>query len=352
MSPDLPTLWFVLTALTFTIYFFLDGFDFGVGVLQPFLARNEAQRRALIGAVGPFWAANEVWVILAASVIFAAFPLWYGALLSALYPLFTLILLALIGRGVAFEYRAEVDHRRWRTFWDVTSFVCNALPAFLWGVIMTNLVRGLPIGVGGRFQGTPQDAFDLFSVLGGLATLSLFVLHGATFLLLRLNREDPLHARAHRAALTWGALASGLVLAFVYTGFVGRGLFRSFGLAEWVFPAAAALNLGLIWLALILRRDTLAFVATGLTIVASTATIFLSLYPSVLPSTLGGAYTLTVHSSASAPYTLQLLSWVALAFLPLIIGYQVWNYWVFRQRLSSLPEGTGSVLSEPREEPG
>lgn len=330
---DLPTLWFALTGLIFTIYFFLDGFDFGVGVLQPFLARNEAQRRALIGTVGPFWAANEVWVILAAGVLFAAFPLWYGALMTGLYPLFALILLALIGRGVAFEYRAEVDHVRWRVFWDVTSFITNLLPAFLWGVIMANMVRGLPIGEGARFQGSPLDAFNLFSVLGGLSTLSLFVLHGATYLLLRLHTGGTLHARARRAALTWGAVATALVLAFVYVGFIHTGLFATLGLSEWLFPLGAAVNLGLIWLALTLRRDGLAFAATGLTIVFSTATIFLSLYPAALPSTLGEGYTLTVQAAASEPYTLRLLSWVSLAFLPLIIGYQAWNYYVFRQRV-------------------
>ncbi|WP_082505969.1 cytochrome d ubiquinol oxidase subunit II [Deinococcus sp. Leaf326] len=347
MNIDLPTLWFGVVALTFTIYFFLEGFDFGVGLLQPFLARREAERRAMIGTVGPFWAANEVWIILAAGVIFAAFPVWYGALMTSLYPLFALILLALIGRGVAFEYRAEIDHRRWRLFWDVTSFICNALPAFLWGVIMTNMVRGLPIGAGARFQGTPLDAFDLFSLLGGLATLSLFVLHGATFLLLRLETGSELYTRARAAALSFGAAATVLVLLFVYVGFVREELFNSFGYAEWIFPVAAALNLGLIWLALTLKRDALAFIATGLTIVASTATIFLSLLPNVLPSTLGDAYTLTVQNSASEPYTLRLLTWVGVIFLPLIIGYQAWNYYVFRQRVTeSGGKPSGSVLPD------
>ncbi|PNY79567.1 cytochrome d ubiquinol oxidase subunit II [Deinococcus koreensis] len=333
MSLDLPTVWFALTGLIFTIYFFLDGFDFGVGILQPFLARTEEQRRALIGTVGPFWAANEVWVILAATVIFAAFPRWYGALLTGMYPLFALILLALIGRGLAFEYRAEVDHVRWRVFWDVTSFITNLLPAFIWGLIMANMVRGLPLGEGARFSGSPLEVFNAFGLLGGLATLSLFVLHGATYLLLRLHTGSVLHARARRAALTWGALATVFVLAFVYVGFVQQGLFNALGYSEWLFPAAAAANLGLVWLALTQRRDGLAFAATGLTIVFSTATIFISLFPNVLPSTLNRAFTLTVQGSASEPYTLYLLTWVGVIFLPLIIGYQAWNYYVFRQRV-------------------
>ncbi|GGL98942.1 cytochrome d ubiquinol oxidase subunit II [Deinococcus aerophilus] len=337
MSADLPgtlaSVWFFLIGLTFTIYFFLDGFTFGEGLLQPFLAKNEAQRRAMIGTVGPFWAANEVWIILGAGAIFAAFPLWYGTLLTALYPMFALILLALIGRGVAFEYRAEMDNPRWRIFWDVTAFVCNALPAFLWGMIMANMVRGLPIGAGGRYGGGVSETIDLFSVMGGLATLSLFVLHGATFLLLRLDPAGDLHRKARRAALTFGAFATVLVLGFVLLGFVGRELFNAFGLSEWLFPALAALNLGLIWLALTLRRDALAFAATGLTIVFSTATIFVSLFPNVMPSTLGAAYDLTVVNAASEPYTLRLLSWACGIFLPLIIAYQGWNFWVFRRRM-------------------
>jgi len=337
----LPLVWFILVAATFTIYFFLEGFDFGVDLLRPFLARNEAQRKALIGTIGPFWDGNEVWVILAAGAIFAAFPTWYGALLTSMYPLFALILLALIGRGVAFEFRAQVDDRRWRVFWDVTSFIGSLLPAFLWGVIMANMVRGLPLAAAGRYVGGSFDFFDAFSILGGLATLALFVLHGATFLLLRLHTGTELHTRAHRAALTWGAFATVLVLGFVYLGFVRDELFRSFGLSSWLFPAGAAVNLALVWLALTLRRDRLSFIATSLTILFSTATIFLSLYPNVLPSTLDPSFNLTIQNSASAPYTLRLMSWVGLIFLPLVIGYQAWNYYVFRQRVKEDAGGLG-----------
>lgn len=343
---DLPTVWLFVIGLTFTVYFFLDGFTFGTGLLQPFIARNERERRAMIGTVGPFWAANEVWIILGAGAIFAAFPLWYGTLMTSLYPAFTLILLSLIGRGVAFEYRAEVDNRRWRLFWDVTAFICNLLPAFLWGYILANMVRGLPIGASGRYEGGVSDTLSLFTVLGGLASLGMFVLHGATFALLRLDTGGPLYARARRAALSWGAVATVLVLGFVYLGFVGEGLFATPGLSEWLFPVGAALNLALIWLALTWRRDGLAFFATGLTLAFSTATVFVSLFPNVLPSTLGAAYNLTLANSASEPYTLRLLSYASLIFLPLIVGYQGWNFWVFRQRVSSRDdaEQTGELV--------
>lgn len=356
MSGDVPstlaTVWFALIGLTFTIYFFLDGFTFGEGLLQPFLAKNEKDRREMLGTVGPFWAANEVWIILGAGAIFAAFPLWYGTLLTALYPMFALILLSLIGRGVAFEYRAEIDNRRWRVFWDVTAFVCNTLPAFLWGMIMANMVRGLPIGADGRYAGGVRDALDLFSVMGGLATLSLFVLHGATFLLLRLDPGSELHRKARRAALTFGAIATVLVLGFVGLGFVGRELFNAFGLSQWLFPALAGVNLGLIWLALTLKRDALAFFATGLTIVFSTATIFVSLFPNVMPSTLGAGLNLTVAGSASEPYTLRLLSWSCGIFLPLIIAYQGWNFWVFRRRVRGQDPAEAGELVYGQDGPG
>lgn len=331
MSLDL--LWFIVVAAIFTIYFFLEGFDFGVDLLRPFMARNEAQRKAMIGTIGPFWDGNEVWMILAAGAIFAAFPAWYGALLTSMYPLFALILLALIGRGVAFEFRAQVDDPRWRVFWDITSFIGSVIPAFFWGVIMANMVRGLPLNEAGDYVGRPFAFFDLFSILGGLATLALFVLHGATFLLLRLHNSSVLHARARRAALTWGAVATVLVLGFVYLGFVREELFRNFGFSSWLFPVAAALNLGLVWLALTLKRDGLSFAATSLTILFSTVTIFASLFPNVLPSTLGEQFNLTIANSASQPYNLYVLTWVGVIFLPLVIGYQVWNYYVFRQRV-------------------
>lgn len=330
---DLPALWFWIVAGCFTLYFFLEGFDFGVDLLRPFIAKSEAERRALIGTIGPFWDGNEVWVILAASLIFATFPQWFGALLTGMYPLFALILLSLLGRGVAFEFRHQVDNRFWRVFWDFTSFAGSLIPAFLWGVIMANLVRGLPIGESGRYQGTGFSFFDAFSLLGGLATLLLFMLHGATFLLLRLHKGDALHARARQAALFWGALATAATLGFVYFGYVRNELFKNFGLSSWLFPVLAALTLGSIWYALTRKLDLLGFLASGLTIAFSALTVFLGLFPNVLPSTLDPAFTLTIRNSVSQPYTLELMNIVGLVFLPLIIGYQGWNYYVFRQRV-------------------
>jgi cytochrome bd ubiquinol oxidase subunit II len=331
----LVNLWFWLIALTFTLYFFLEGFDFGVDILRPLLAKNEAEERALTGTIGPFWDGNEVWVIAAAGVMFSTFPVWYGALFSGLYPVFVVILLCLLGRGVAFEFRTQVDQQRWRDFWDWSSFAGSLIPAFLWGVVMAKLIEGLSLNADRAVVGGLGEVFTPFSLLGGLGTLLLFMLHGANFLLLRLHKDTALYNRARRAALVWGALATVAILAFVVSGYVVEGLFANFGFATWLFPVGAAATLASIWLALVRRRDGLAFAMSGATIVFSTITIFTALFTRgvVLPSTLDPAFSLTLEGSASQHYTLVLMTWVGGIFLPLILGYQIWNYYVFRERI-------------------
>ncbi|MGK5444133.1 cytochrome d ubiquinol oxidase subunit II [Micromonospora sp. URMC 105] len=332
---DLVTLWFWLVALTFTLYFFLEGFDFGVDILRPLLARTEAEERALTGTIGPFWDGNEVWVIAAAGIMFSTFPSWYGAVFSGMYPIFVVILLALLLRGVSFEYRNQVNHQRWRDFWDWMSFGGSLIPAFLWGLVMAKIIEGLPVNQDERVVGGLGALFTPFSVVGGCATLLLFMLHGANFLLLRLHVGSTLHRRARRAALRWDALATVATVAFVVMGYVTEGLFANFGVLPWLFPIAAFATLASIWLALSLRRDALAFTMSGLTIVFATVTVFLALYTrgDVLPSTLDPEYSLTLRESASQHYTLVLMTWVGAIFLPLIIGYQAWNYHVFRERI-------------------
>jgi len=276
-----------------------------------------------------------VWVIAAAGLMFSTFPVWYGAVFSGMYPLFVLILLALLLRGVSFEYRNQVDSERWRAFWDWMSFGGSVVPSFLWGVIMAKIIEGLPVGPEGRVHGGLAEMFTPFSVVGGLATLLLFTLHGANFLLLRLHRDTVLYTRARTAALRWGALATVAIVAFVVMGYVTENLFEDFGFASWVFPVAAFLTLASIWLALSLRRDTVAFTMSGLTVLFATVTVFIALFTrsEVLPSTVDPAFGLTLEETASQHYTLVLMTWVGGIFLPLIIGYLIWNYYVFRERV-------------------
>jgi cytochrome d ubiquinol oxidase subunit II len=331
----LVTLWFWLVAVIFTLYFFLEGFDFGVDILRPLLAKNENEERALTGTIGPFWDGNEVWVIAAAGVMFSTFPIWYGAVFSGMYPLFVIILLSLLLRGVSFEYRNQVDKQRWRDFWDWMSFLGSLVPAYLWGLIMAKIIEGLPVNADRRVVGGFSDLFTPFSIVGGFATLLLFMLHGANFLLLRLHVGSTLYNRARTAALRWGALATVAIVTFVVMGYVTEDLFADFGVLPWLFPVAAFLTLASIWLSLSLRRDTIAFTMSGLTIVFATVTVFIALYTrdQVLPSTINPAFSLSLTDSASQPYTLRLMTIVGAIFLPLIIGYQIWNYHVFRERI-------------------
>jgi cytochrome d ubiquinol oxidase subunit II len=246
-----------------------------------------------------------------------------------------LILLALLLRGVSFEYRNQVDSDRWRAFWDWMAFGGSVVPSFLWGVIMAKLIEGLPVGRDGDVQGGFAELFTPFSLVGGVTTLLLFTLHGANFLLLRLHTDTVLYKRARTAALRWGALATVAIVAFVVMGYVTEGLFEDFGVVPWVFPIAAFLTLASIWLALVTRRDTLAFTMSGLTVLFATVTVFLALFTrgEVLPSTLQPEYGLVLREAAAQQYTLVLMSWVGGIFLPLIIGYQIWNYYVFRERV-------------------
>jgi cytochrome bd ubiquinol oxidase subunit II len=325
---SLNDVWFGLIAVLWTGYFLLEGFDFGVGVLLPVLGRDETRRRVLLNTIGPVWDGNEVWLIVAAGATFAAFPEWYAALFSGFYLPLLLILVALIGRGVAFEYRGKVDSDRWRRAWDRTIVAGSAVPAVLWGVVFGNVVRGMALDAGHHYVGGLGDLFNPYALLGGAATLLLFVTHGAVFL--ALKTEDDVRDAARRLAIRLGAGAVVAVGAFLpWTDLWG-------GAAVAIVALLAALALTRI------GRDGWAFAATGVTVVAATATLFLALYPDVLPSTLDPANSLTVTNAASSPYTLKIMTWVALAFTPVVLVYQGWTYWVFRKRIGvrHIPRGT------------
>ncbi len=316
---SLGDVWFGLIAVLWTGYFLLEGFDFGVGVLLPVLGRDETRRRVLLNTIGPVWDGNEVWLIVAAGATFAAFPEWYAALFSGFYLPLLVILVALIGRGVAFEYRGKVDGDRWRRAWDLAIVAGSLVPALLWGVVFGNVVRGLALDAGHHYTGGLGGLFNPYALLGGAATLLLFVTHGAVFL--ALKTEGDVRESARRLAMWVGAGAVVAVSAFLM----------------WtdVAPASVVAIVALIGALALTRigRDGWAFAATGVTVVATTATLFLALYPNVLPSTLDKAFSLTVTNAASSPYTLKVMSWVALAFTPVVLAYQGWTYWVFRKRI-------------------
>jgi cytochrome d ubiquinol oxidase subunit II len=337
--------WFILIAVLWIGYFVLEGFDFGVGILLRVLGRDEPHRRVLINTIGPVWDGNEVWVLVAGGATFAAFPEWYASLFSGFYLPLLIILVALILRGVAFEYRGKVDSDAWRRRWDIAIIAGSAVPALLWGVAFGNIVRGVKLDANHLYVGTFFDLLNPYALLAGLTTLALFTTHGAVFLALKTDGD--IRYRARRLAGRLGAVTVVLAAVFLVWTLTSHG-----DTVTWLTAAVAAAALVGALVLNGLGREGWAFTATAVTIAAAVATLFLALYPNVLPSTLDPAYSLTVTNAASTPYTLKIMTWVAVVFTPVVLLYQGWTYWVFRKRLRASdippPEGLPTV-PRPRE---
>ncbi|MET8202360.1 cytochrome d ubiquinol oxidase subunit II [Micromonospora taraxaci] len=323
---ELTTIWFLLVAVLFTGYFILEGFDFGVGMLLPVLGRDDRERRVLINTIGPVWDGNEVWLITAGGAMFAAFPEWYATLFSGFYLPLLLILLALIARGVAFEYRHKRPEASWKRRWDTAIVVGSLLPAFLWGVAFANILRGVPLDADHEYVGGLVDLLHPYALLGGATTLALFLTHGAVFLALKTTGD--IRERAGALAVRLGVAAAVLAVGFLTWTLSIRSSTAAVVLAV---GAALALLGGLA--AARVRREGWAFTGTAVAIGLAVATLFAALFPNVLPSTLDAAGTLTATNAASTPYTLKIMTWVAVIFTPVVLAYQGWTYWVFRKRI-------------------
>ncbi|MET8149213.1 cytochrome d ubiquinol oxidase subunit II [Actinoplanes sp. NPDC049668] len=323
----LTTVWFGLIAVLWAGYFLLEGFDFGVGILLPVLGRDDRERRLLINTIGPVWDGNEVWLLVAGGATFAAFPEWYATLFSGFYLPLLIILVALIVRGVAFEYRGKRDHAAWKRRWDYCIIVGSVVPALLWGVAFGNIVRGVRLDANHEYVGGFFDLLNPYALVGGLTTLSLFTLHGGVFLALKTGGE--MRERAGRLA---AALAVPTVV--VAGGFLLWTAIAHPDTGGWILSGVAALALVGAVFATRARREGWAFVASGATIVLATFALFVTLFPDVMPSTIDPAYSLTTTNAASTPYTLGVMTWVAVAFTPIVLVYQGWTYWVFRKRLT------------------
>ena len=330
----LSDLWFIAVAVLWAGYFVLEGFDFGVGILLPFLGRDDTDRRVMINTIGPVWDGNEVWLLTAGGATFAAFPAWYAAMFSAFYLPLLVVLVALIIRGVAFEYRGKRDGARWRSGWDTAIFLGSLVPALLWGVAFGNPLHGIPLNGAGHFTGNFFTFLNPYALLGGVTTLTLFTLHGALFLALKTT--DDLRARAARAAagVSVAAIVAGAgFLAWTEASY-RAGTTTGEGIASVCCAALAALALAGAAIANLARREGIAFAANFAAIAAATAALFTALYPRVLPSTLSPAYDLTTGNAASAAQTLAVMTVVACIFLPFVLAYQAWTYWVFRKRVT------------------
>ena len=333
---DLQTLWFILIAVLFTGYFVLEGFDLGVGILLPFLGKDDTRRRMMINTIGPHWDGNEVWLITAGGACFAAFPQFYATLFSGFYlPLF-LMLVALIARGVAFEFRGKIDGVRWHSVWDWAIFLGSAIPAMLWGVAFSNFVRGVPIDAHMQYYSNFFELLNPYALVGGLVALLGFTLHGAIFL--SLKAEAPLSDEAR--AMAWKVWLPTVVVLVLYTvlSYFETDILRKMGVNPGVIPIGAVLGLLVTGWLVRIRRDGWAFISMTVTIVLSVATIFLHLYPRLMVSSLNPDWSMTIQNSASGPYTLQVMTIVALIFVPIVLIYQGWTYWVFRKRITQKPE--------------
>jgi cytochrome d ubiquinol oxidase subunit II len=336
---NLPTLWFCLITVLWSGYFVLEGFDFGAAILMPFIAHNETERRVVLNTFGPVWDGNEVWLLVAGGATFAAFPEWYAAMFSGFYLPLLLILVALIVRGVSFEYRGKIDSELWRKRWDRCIFWGSLVPALLWGVAFGNVVRGVPLSATHDYTGSFATLLNPYALLGGATTLSLFLLHGANFLTLRTT--GAVRLRAQRATDLLSVPTTAIAAAFLLWTELAQ---HNAGGAVLAVAAALALLAGVA--AARFGREGLAFAATAVTLILATATLFRTLYPNVLPARVK-ANSLTVYNASSTHYTLTVMTWVALALTPIVLAYQGWTYWVFRTRVGIRQIPPAAALSWP-----
>jgi cytochrome bd ubiquinol oxidase subunit II len=334
---DLNTLWFILVTVLFIGFFFLEGFDYGVGILLPILGKNNNQRRSIINTIGPFWDGNEVWMITAGGAMFASFPHVYATLFSGFYLALVLMLVALILRGVAFEFRAKRDDAGWKSFWDRSIFIGSLLPALLWGVTVGNLMRGVAIDQNMNYWGGLLPLLNPFSILGGLVFVSLFTTHGANFLSLKLADEE-LNARTRKVAFQSWIVTTVLTVAFVAWAFFATDILTKPGVNGLIPAVLAALSLLAGGYFIKVGKNGKAFVSVALTVLFATVMVFAGLFPRIMISTLNPEWSLTIYNASSTPYTLKIMTVVALIFVPIVLAYQIWTYYVFRKRVGIKPD--------------
>ncbi len=328
---ELNVLWFILVAVLFTGFFFLEGFDYGVGMLLPFIGKNDVERRIVINTIGPFWDGNEVWMITAGGALFAAFPHVYATMFSGFYMALFLMLVGLILRGVAIEFRSKDESSQWRSAWDWMICIGSALPALLWGVAVTNLIQGIPINAKMQYVGSFFDLLSPYTLVGGIAFLLVFLFHGALFLTLRVEGE--LIERVRRPAVTIGLLAAVAFLVLVGLTYTNTDLFKSVLASTALLGAVVVFVIGyvLLWM----KKFGWAFAMSGLAIVFTTVAFFSGLFPRFMVSSLNPMWNLTIYNASSSVYTLKIMSFAALALVPLVLAYQGWTYWVFRKRVTA-----------------
>lgn len=329
---QLSELWFLLIGVLFVGFMFLEGFDFGVGMSTRFLAKNELDKRMLNHAIGPTWAANEVWLVTAVGAMFAAFPHWYATLFSGYYMLVSALLLALIARGVAFEFREKVESTRWVQTWDWAIFLGSILPPFLLGILFSSLIKGLPIDADMNMHAGFLDIVNVYTVVGGLTFVALSYLHGLTFI--SLKTVGDLRERSRKEAQKWVAITGMIILLFTILTAIYTEAFSAKGMILIPMYAIMAILYGALFLLLRKKKEGYSFIITGGILIIITASFFIALFPNVMISSLGIAENITIYEAASGSYSLRLMTIVAATMLPVVLGYTFWTYYVFRKRVS------------------
>ena len=328
----LQILWFILIAILWTGFYFLEGFDFGVGILLPFLGKKDVERRAIINSIGSVWDGNEVWLLTAGGATFAAFPEWYATMFSGFYLAFFLLLVGLIMRGISFEYRSKDAAPKWRNRFDWMIAIGSFMSALLLGAAFANLARGVPINAEKMFTGNLFTLLNPYGLLGGVTTVAIFLLHGANFLGLKLEGE--LRERVNHFAKKLWIGASVLYLAlgvFTYVaGFWERGFIN-----PGIVPIAAVAVLLAAGYFINNKMEGWAFILVALNIVLTQITFFSMTFPNVMLSTTNADWSLTIYNASSSQYTLTVMSVVALIFVPIVLAYQGWTYYIFRKRIST-----------------
>ncbi|SEJ56457.1 cytochrome d ubiquinol oxidase subunit II [Propionispira arboris] len=328
---DLTIIWFVLITVLFIGFFFLEGFDYGVGILLPFIAKTDQERRIIINTIGPVWDGNEVWMITAGGALFAAFPHVYATMFSTFYLALFLMLLALIMRGVSFEFRSKHENKSWRSFWDWMIFFGSAVPALLWGVAVTNLIQGLAINEKMIYTGTFFDLLTPYTIVGGLTFVLVFTFHGAVFLMLRVESAKTIAALRQMAQKIGIPAALVFVLCMILT-YTNTSLFSSMLAASSLCAAAIVFlaSYGCVFT----EKYVPAFVLSSLAIVFTTLAFFAGLFPRLMVSSLNPDWSLTIYNASSSQYTLGIMTVAALVLVPIVLIYQGWTYWIFRKRVS------------------
>lgn len=332
---DLNILWFILIGVLYVGFFILEGFDFGVGMLLPFIAKEDNERRAVINTIGPHWDANEVWLLTAGGATFAAFPHWYATLFSGFYVALFLLLVGLILRGVAFEFRSKDANPKWRAFWDWAIFIGSFLSALLLGVAFGNLTRGLPINSEMVYTGGFWYLLNPYALVAGLFSVSIMLLHGSLFLSLKTTDGLEKRVKGITKNLWIAAIIAGALL-FILSFVVVDGFYSSPISAGVAFLGLVVLSVSYFFISR--GKFALAFGMTAGTIGLSVIAHFASIFPNVMTSTTNPDFSLTIYNASSTPYTLKVMSIVALIFVPIMLAYQIWTYYTFRKRVTADPQ--------------